>query len=134
MKLISESAFGVMTVWAEARGEPFNGKQAVAEVIQRRANRHFFSDGTVAGTVLRPSQFSCWMSTDPNFRAMLRIDASDPVVADCQRAWDAASIGIAIVPGALLYANLNILPVPPSWVAASELIELIGAHSFFKPK
>jgi spore germination cell wall hydrolase CwlJ-like protein len=134
VRLISEDAFGILTVWAEARGEPYEGKRAVAEVIQRRAAQHWFSDGTVAGAVLRPSQFSCWRTADPNFVPMLRIDDANLVVQECAQAWAAAKAGDPIVPGALMYVNLEALPVVPSWVAASEVVAKIGHHTFLKPQ
>lgn len=131
MKLVSEDTFGITTTWAEARGESQRGQIAVAEVIQRRAALKYFSDGTVAGTVLRPSQFSCWRTSDPNFPALLRLDDGDPAVASCMAAWAAAKLGPPVVPDALLYANLSILPTPPAWVAKTRLVAKIGSHSFF---
>lgn len=120
-----------MTVWAEARGEPFQGQQAVAEVIQRRTQRKFFSNGAVWSTVTRPSQFSCWCTSDPNFPALLLLDSIDPNVQSCTRAWEAAKVGPPIVPDAVLYLNLDAVPVAPSWVAKSRLVAKIGAHSFY---
>ncbi len=130
MKLISEDVFGRITVWAEARGEPFKGQQAVAEVIQRRAVLKFFSDGTIAGTVLRPYQFSCWNSKDPNFPGLLRLDDQDPLVMSCSEAWDAAMEGPAIVPDANSYFNPTL--VHPTWAVSATLIADIGKHRFVK--
>ena len=46
-----------MTLWAECRGEPLEGKMAVASVIVNRASRR----GTDYHTeIMRPYQFSCW--------------------------------------------------------------------------
>jgi N-acetylmuramoyl-L-alanine amidase len=130
VRLISEDTFGIITVWAESRGEPFRGQQAVAEVIQRRALKKFFSDGTIAGTVLRPYQFSCWSSKDPNFVGMLRLDDKDALVTSCTEAWDAAMEGPAIVPGANSYFNPTI--VTPTWSISATLIADIGKHRFVK--
>ena len=67
-----------LTLWGEARGEPVLGKRAVAWVVrnrmsiaeawlERKGRQHpLFGDGTVAGVVLRPYQFSCWLKGDPN--------------------------------------------------------------------
>lgn len=129
MRLISEDAFGIVTVWAEARGEPAIGQQAVAEVIQRRTRLKYFSDGTVAGTVLRPSQFSCWRSSDPNFPALLRLDDTDHAVLSCSQAWHTAKIGPPVVPDAVLYANLDL--VSPGWVTKTRFVAKVGHHSFF---
>jgi len=45
------------TLYAEARGEPFDGMKAVAAVIQTRARRAKIS---MAEVCLQSKQFSCW--------------------------------------------------------------------------
>lgn len=47
-----------LNVYEEARGEITDGKAAIARVVKNRMARLFFSDGTVAGTVLKKDQFS----------------------------------------------------------------------------
>ena len=120
-----------MTVWAEARGETFAGQQAVAEVIQRRTALRYFSNGTIWSTVTRPSQFSCWRTSDPNFPILLTLDDVDPVVQSCTMAWAAAKIGPPIVPDAVLYLNLDAVPAPPLWVAKSRFVAKLDHHSFY---
>lgn len=56
-------ALGALTVLGEARGEPPEGKFAVANVICNRMRR---SGKTVSDTVLAHWQFSCWNYEDPN--------------------------------------------------------------------
>jgi hypothetical protein len=131
VRLIADETFGKITAWAEARGEPFDGQVAVCEVIQRRARMRYFSDGTIFGTVTRPSQFSCWSAKDPNYLKMFVIDSSDPVVNQISVAWDRAKAGPEMIPGALLYANLSILPTAPTWADPAKLVAAIGHHSFF---
>jgi spore germination cell wall hydrolase CwlJ-like protein len=133
MRLISDEALGTLTIWQEAEGESQIGKQAVAEVIQRRARIHYNSDGSIAGTVARRYQFSGWNDdAQDNARliASLELDDDDPVVAACQRAWRDAQLGVEVVPGATLYYRDG-SPVP-SWAAACVLIGKIGSHLFFK--
>ena len=74
-----------LTLWGEARGEPVLGKRAVAWVVrnrmsiaeawlERKGRQHpLFGDGTVAGVVLRPYQFSCWLPSDPNLAFISRV-------------------------------------------------------------
>ncbi|MGC1300944.1 MAG: cell wall hydrolase [Caulobacteraceae bacterium] len=50
-----------LCVFQEARGEPDDGVAAVARVVLNRTGLRYASDGTIAGTVLRPSQFS-WVN------------------------------------------------------------------------
>lgn len=132
MRLIADEVFGQITAWAEARGEPYEGKIAVCEVIQRRAKLRYSSDGTIFGTVSRPHQFSCWNPSDPNFLPMFQIDSADPVVNDIAVAWFRAKAGPEVVPGAVLYANLDLVSHVPSWADPAKLVAKIGQHSFFR--
>lgn len=73
------------TLYGEARGEAALGKRAVAWVVRNRmkaAAKHvavrgrshpLFGDGTVAGVVLRPWQFSCWNKGDPNLARLMEL-------------------------------------------------------------
>lgn len=47
-----------LNTYEEARGEITDGKAAIARVVKNRMMRRFFSDGTVAGTILKKDQFS----------------------------------------------------------------------------
>lgn len=74
-----------LTLYGEARGETALGKRAVAWVVRNRmaqAERYIakrgrshplFGNGTVAGAVLKPWQFSCWNKGDPNLPKLLDI-------------------------------------------------------------
>ncbi len=72
-----------LTLYGEARGEAALGKRAVAWVIRNRQDvakrwldlkgraHPLFGNGTVAGVVLRPWQFSCWNKGDPNLHKLM---------------------------------------------------------------
>lgn len=133
MRLITDEALAVATVYAEARGEPYNGQIGVAEVICNRTARKYSSDGTVASTVLWPAQFSAWNTRDPNrVRAML-IDDDDPVVQQCMAAWRAAVAGSDLTHGALMYVNPRTATGDLSWIAQCVETACIGQHRFFRP-
>lgn len=51
-------------IWAESRGEPYDGQVAVAWVVLNRISTGIHSDGTIRGTVTKPFQFA-WKSTYP---------------------------------------------------------------------
>lgn len=56
-----------LTLWAEARGEPDAGVQAVGCVIRNRAKNPGWWGRTLREVCLAPGQFSCWNpGTDPN--------------------------------------------------------------------
>ena len=136
MKLIHDHLWGVLTVWQEARGEPYEGKMAVAEVILRRTQQKYSSDGTIAGTCLRPYQFSGWNTKDPNRLKAAQLDSEDSMVEECQRAFDDALKGSNVSHGALLYLNPSVFPPNglPAWVAKCEEVIVVGRHHFYKPK
>jgi len=127
--LVQPDALAIITIWQEARGESYEGKLGVAEVIRNRMNRNYTSDGTVAGTVLRPWQFSGFNTDDPNRVKSFKIDDSDPVVIDCIRAWH-ESKNTNRTNGAVLYCNLKIID-RPSWAIARNKVAEIGHHTFF---
>jgi hypothetical protein len=48
------------TLWGEARGEPFEGKIAIACVIRNRANSPGWWGRDVVSVCTAPAQFTCW--------------------------------------------------------------------------
>lgn len=136
MRLISEEALAVVTIMQEAAGEPYLGKLAVAEVIRNRMLRKYASDGTVAGTVLRPLQFSGWNAKDPGRIRSVRADSDDSVVRECIRAWNEARAGSNTAHGAVLYYNPSIIKETPDWALPDSATEVavVGQHHFFIPK
>lgn len=136
MRLISDDVLGIATVLQEAEGESFDGKVAVAEVILRRTKERYASDGTVAGTVLAPLQFSGWNSVSPNRVRTVKMDMTDPVVVECAKAWAAAKSGKTNVScGALLYYNPKAIKSRPDWAAPDKARQVaqVDQHIFFVP-
>jgi spore germination cell wall hydrolase CwlJ-like protein len=136
MRLIADYLWGIITVWHEAQGEPYEGKVAVAEVIWRRTKRKYLSDGTVAGTCLWPVQFSGWNAHDasPKYRERIegaKLDSADPVVNDCVRAWEEAR-NSNLVPGVMHYYNDSLCD--PEWARGAKVVAEIGNHRFIIPK
>jgi spore germination cell wall hydrolase CwlJ-like protein len=70
------------TLEGEARGEPDDGKAAIAWVIRNRAQQHHHAPGLVgkpgaiAAVCLAPWQFSCWNTSDPNRKYLETAPAS----------------------------------------------------------
>jgi spore germination cell wall hydrolase CwlJ-like protein len=141
-ELIDPDKLGIATVAQEALQEPFEGKLAVAEVIHNRMKAKFFSDGTVAGTVLKPKQFSGWNTNDPVRIRSVKWDDAMPSIQECTKAWFDAKHGSNTANGALLYYNPTfILPdgstiKTPDWALPENATEVAraGSHVFFVPK
>jgi len=130
MRLISDEALAVLTVWQEARNQSFIGKCAVGEVIRNRMHRHYNSDGTVPGTVCRAWQFSGWNTQDPNRVPSLKLDDNDPMVQECMKAWR-TSQATSYARAAVLYLNKSIVDPLPDWARDDKQVAVIGAHTFY---
>lgn len=134
MRVLPDEALAAITIRMEAEGEPYTAKVGVAEAILRRMRTHYFSDGTVGGTVLRRSQFSAWcMNTSAdvtNRTRCLLSDDTDPIYHDCLRAWDAAKAGSENAPGAVLFYATTISP--PEWAIPQNFVCQFGKIRFYR--
>lgn len=132
MRLVSDEALAAITIVQEAAGEPYEGKLAVANVIRHRMELGLHSDGTVAGTVLRSFQFSGWNSK-PDFLRIrtVQADDSEESVRESIRAWRESATR-DIVPGAVFYCNLHVLPRPPAWARPELFVATVHRHTFFR--
>lgn len=104
-------------VYAEAAGEPYEGKVAVAAVVLNRVRSPWFPD-TIAGVIYEPWQFSCvgnWMFN------------SYPT-ADCFAAARDALAGWDPTGGALFYFNYHM--VSNRWLWSRPFATVIGNHWF----
>lgn len=78
MSLAHEVDILARTIYAEARGEPFEGQVAVAWVIKNRSlDRRARWPRTVAEVCQQPKQFSCWNGGDKNYERMLAVTMED---------------------------------------------------------
>ena len=146
MRLVSERALVAVVVWQEARGEPYEGKVGVCEVIRNRTQRKYSSDGTVTGTILWGRQFSGMNPNDPNRIPSFTIDSDDPIVQECLRAWDEAREGSNRVEGAVHYLNVALTrrllgghlpawaadPANPAEPNPHRVTAVLGQHHFLK--
>lgn len=104
-------------VYAEAAGEPYTGKVAVAAVVLNRVRSPLFPD-TIAGVIYEPWQFSCvgnWMfNSYPSGSAI-------QAALDALNGWDPTG-------GALYYFNYNQVWNP--WLWSRPYATVIGQHWF----
>lgn len=128
---ISEDAVRIIsyTIYAEARGEPFSGKKAVAAVIHTRSQLHRISMPEVC---LKEKQFSCWNSISevPTYYAAgigLR-QADVKARSDCYGlAW---LLVARVVKWDYLTHFYNPDKASPSWGRDMRGIQTIGKHVF----
>ena len=129
MRVIPDDVWGALTVYAEARGEPYEGKVAVARVIRNRVTQGWEKD--VAGVVLRPYQFSCFNTQDPNRLVAARVGSTDKQLQDSQAAWAESEHNDGGIGGAVMYYNPNGVHSTPSWASEDKYVATVGAHRFY---
>ena len=144
-----------LCVWTEARGEPDNGKAAVARVVLNRRRLRYSSDGSLVGTILAPDQFSAfWFGfqngrytrlahthTDAWGRANVLYTqaANDPAFARCAEIADKVMAGTFEGPGysdltddTVCYYNPMIVKPRPAWADPEKHVTDICRHAFFR--
>jgi spore germination cell wall hydrolase CwlJ-like protein len=143
MHLIDPRSLAIVTIILEAAHEPYEGQLGVAEVIRNRMLQHYESDGSVAGTVLKAGQFSCWNTHDPRRARISQLDDKDPQARIAAAVWDRATLNDPESPaastakGALLYYAPAAMQPPgavPIWVPACDWLVDLGTQKFYKPK
>lgn len=153
---MDDAILAAVCIADEAAGQPYEGKVAVGRVIRNRMALKYASDGTVAGTVLRPLQFSgFWFAMEDGVyrRTEWTLDGAEEeaatllaefsrqaIWADCKRAWRDSAPGCGFAGGpqyrkldgeAVLYFNPRICAAPP-WANPHDLEAVIFQHSFFR--
>lgn len=138
MRIISDEALAIATIWAESRSEPRSGQVAVAEVIRNRTAQRKASNGSVASTILWPKQFSCWNDSTSWRDKIVSLDWEHPEVQEARAAWLIATHQDSeTVRGATLYHTVTSpgprLLWPPSWANSPKVhrVATIGRHIFY---
>lgn len=124
----------VRTVFGEARGEPEEGKRAVAHVIFNRANAR---DMTITHACLQSAlvngrriyQFSCHDDREAtNYQQMMNATVNVKAYRECMAAVIAAFDEEDFTRGATHYHTRD---VKPYWSTGHEPSASIGAHLFY---
>lgn len=125
------------TIYGEARGEYYsqNGGLssliAVANVIYNRFNQS--GEKCVENVCVKPKQFSCWNSNDPNLAVIENVTEIDPVYRICQQ----TAVNVLsenwpdITKGATHYYS-DSLKNSPYWAVGVDPTVKIGKHIFLK--
>ncbi len=117
------------TLYAEARGEPFKGKMAVAAVIQTRSR---LSKASLVETCLKEKQFSCWnqISAVPDYYAT----GAGLQPADIKARSDCYGIAWVLMSSTRKWEFLthfyNPSKVTPPWATELSGRKTIGNHVF----
>jgi len=122
-----------MTVFLEARGEPPEGRYAVAHVIMNRAQEPARYGPSLGQVMLKRYQFSC-------FNALLCSDAFIKAYSDLRAFHDCLNVAINVLRGREDYpdntggANHYFADTiaPPDWADPAKMTVKIGHHTFYK--
>lgn len=115
------------TVYGESRGETSEGRLAVAHVIRNRLKTGRWGT-TVAAVCLAPSQFSCWLSSDPNRRKMLELAEDDFALMYCAESWLASEHLPDPSLGATFY---QVVGTGARWSIGQTPLVVIGKQEFY---
>jgi spore germination cell wall hydrolase CwlJ-like protein len=117
------------TLYAEARGEPFKGKLAVAAVIQTRAR---LSGASLTDICLKDQQFSCWNGLEAVPKSYVSGEGIPP--ADLKARSDCYSIAWVLMTSTRKWNYLTHFYNPaiatPSWAGSLRGRRTIGNHVF----
>lgn len=125
------------TIYGEARGEGEYGMQAVANVIMNRFDKFLSGEITwwgegIIDICLKPKQFSCWNTGDPNLAVIEKVDATNQTFAIALNVAGKAIDGDLedITNGATsYYADTS---PEPYWAKGKTPCAHIGHHLFFE--
>jgi spore germination cell wall hydrolase CwlJ-like protein len=118
------------TLWQEVRGEPQEGKRAVAHVLWNRVRTGRWGSN-LASVCLWRGQFSGWyVPSDPNFKGACLLDDNDNLLGDLTDIIKAAQNEPDPTNGATHYVNLSV--VTPSWINGAVHTGKFGHHDFYK--
>lgn len=128
-------------IWAEARGEPVEGQEAVCNVILNRVRKRMGKD--IKAVILAPFQFSWTIPSDPNHKKVFYAEDKYP------RPWNMAlMIAQEGIKGELKdntmnadhYLNVEATMAArqkagqskllPRWVDMAKVTVVIGHHTF----
>jgi spore germination cell wall hydrolase CwlJ-like protein len=120
------------TVYGEARGEPQEGRSAIAHVILNRVRAGGWWGRTISEVCLKRWQFSCWNPGDPNRARLFQIELADRELILCARACIEALAGGGDPTGGATHYHATSMPAPPRWARGRVPDLVIGRHAFFR--
>ncbi|CAF1237014.1 unnamed protein product [Adineta ricciae] len=118
------------TVWGEARGEPDEGKAAVAHVVINRAKSgNAYGEG-IEGVCRKDQQFSCWNKDDVNRGQIDKLDTNNQEYKKNRRIVEEVLNGTRPdnTKGSTHYHRTD---TPHNWASGKRPAAEHGAHSFY---
>lgn len=124
------------TIFGEARGEPVEGMEAVANVVLNRVHisqkkGRYWWGNNIIGVCQKPYQFSAWNKNDPSYQRLTTVTDKNIHFATALRIARRAVIGALpdCTNGATHY---HADYVSPYWARGEAPVKTIGRHIFYK--
>lgn len=123
-------------LYGESRGESREGKIAVASVIKTRVEKGDWYGEGYHGVILKPKQFSCFNTSDPNFPKIFDIAGDfDSHSQKSQTLAECYEIARGIISGdikpSVCATHYKTLSCKASWADKMHKIATCGAHEFY---
>ena len=118
------------TVWVEARGEPDEGKAAVAHVVNNRAKSGNTYGQGIDGVCRKDQQFSCWNKNDVNYKKINELDSNSQEYQNT-RGIVKKVLDNEIPDNTNGSKHYHRTDVPHDWAQGKKPAKKIGEHSFY---
>lgn len=121
------------TLYGEARGEGRTGMEAVASVILYRANNPGWWGRNVKDVCLKPFQFSCWNSDDPNRALILsKFPNQQDHIFDLAFEIAGQALNGQITDRTNGASHYAVTGLERDWMRGAQVAAKLGAHTFYK--
>lgn len=124
------------TIFGEARGEPIEGMEAVANVVLNRVRiaqkkGRYWWGNNIIGVCQKPYQFSAWNKSDPSYQRLINVTDKNIHFATALRIARRAVIG-ALPDNTKGATHYHADYVSPYWARGEVPVKTIGHHIFYK--
>lgn len=134
---LTDAQLLAVCLYGEARGESREGKIAVASVIKERVKKGGWFGMGYHGVILKPYQFSCFLTGDPNFAKLYDIAGDfDRSVQKSRALQECYEIARGIIDNTIQrnvrathYKTVNC--THGAWSDKMTQVAVIGAHRFY---
>jgi spore germination cell wall hydrolase CwlJ-like protein len=120
-----------LCIWAEARGEPELGQQAIGWVVRNRADHPRWWGNSIDSVILTPAQFSWTATSNPEHIDVEKLTSSHDLNLFIAMAQGVIAEDIQDPVNGANHYYADYMKPPPNWAAEYEFVRQIGKHRFY---
>lgn len=133
---LPENEIMALTIYGEARGEPYLGKVAVGSVILNRVDHRDWDGKTIKEVCLKHKQFSCFNEKDDNYPILSNIAQNPTLEASRNRVFKIClDIATDMIAGKIERIteglDYHAVGTTPYWQPTKKRVDKIGRHIFY---